>query len=478
MLKTLKAAGAVALSSLIAGCMGPPSGGAGNGDLVGTAVLALTGVPTDGTCIQVAAAGYRTVTRSFNADPGSNAMLTMSGLPLGQVTFSAQAFAGGCPAAADAVPTWVSDASFTATVAVKPPVLVTLNLVRNGNATVAIGFDDGDTGAAGSGGSGGAAGSSAGGSGMAGSTGTAGSGGTTSAASGEFMKVPNVNGGSTAKGFENWFVLEGFTLGLNTAVGSATSGQGSGVGKTTWTAAATLRYQQGVPQLYGDAVQGTHLSEVDVAIEKGGSMPVVSWRATLKNVIISSVEQGQVAEGDALPLLKVTLSFAQVLIEFDPINPDGSSGDPIQITWDIAKAEGGGPPNPPPPLDFAYRGAPAPGFEAISAFRAPSEATTSSAATGTGAGAGKAEFTDASATLPIDASVLTMILEEAAGSVLPSSMVQILGTDDRGVPAVLGTYGFEDVVIDAITLTDLSATVSWQAASFSWTFGSDTTTFP
>src|SRR5262249_24110055 len=138
--KSKKVANASAVLGLVVSCVGP--GSSGDADLPGKAVVALTGVPADVSCVQITAVGSRTVTRSFPATAGGNGMLPMPGLPVGQVSFTAQAFDVACNAVgADSVPTWISDAPFVATIGVKPPVLVTLNLIHNGNATVAIGFN-------------------------------------------------------------------------------------------------------------------------------------------------------------------------------------------------------------------------------------------------------------------------------------------------------------------------------------------------
>jgi type VI protein secretion system component Hcp len=445
---------ASALLGLVASCAA--SGGSGQDELPGKAVVALTGVPADVSCVQITAAGSRTVTRSFPAAAGANAMLPIPGLPLGQVTFSAQAFDVACPAVnADSVPTWISDAPFIATVAVKPPVLVTLNLIHNGNATVSVGFNDAADG-------GGAAGSSGGG----------GGGGGGSSAGAEFMKVPNAIGDSTAKGFENWFVLESFNLGLTTAV-SVGSGTGSGAGKTAWAVTASLRFQKGVTALYTDVATGTHLSEVDFAFEKGGALPFVYWQAKLKNAIITSIAS-ETSHGTELPLLTVTFTFQQIELEYDPRKPDGSADAVIVAQWDLARNEGGSPTIP--ELDFAYRAPGPPGFEELTAFRAPSE-TVATDPLGGGGAVGKPVFGDTSATLAIDGTVLSMVLDEASGRVIPSAKVEIFDNDAAGAPQVFGTYGFENVLVTSMTLAgNLDATVSWTAEKLSWTVGDQTGT--
>src|SRR5262245_40775847 len=61
-------------------------------ELTGTAEIALTNAPSDGTCIAVTAEGRRSVSKKFDVAPGASTVVAMRGLPLGQVAFSAQAF--------------------------------------------------------------------------------------------------------------------------------------------------------------------------------------------------------------------------------------------------------------------------------------------------------------------------------------------------------------------------------------------------
>jgi cysteine-rich repeat protein len=108
--------------------------------MIGTAQVAITAAPSDGTCIQITADGFRTVTRSFDVPVGQSTVLHLAGLPLGTVIFSANASTGPCSMVPPgAAPNWVSD-PVTATVAVSPPVSVTLAMHRNGNANIGVDF--------------------------------------------------------------------------------------------------------------------------------------------------------------------------------------------------------------------------------------------------------------------------------------------------------------------------------------------------
>jgi hypothetical protein len=138
----------------------------------GVAEVALTAVPSDVQCVVIVAAGTRTVQQSFDVAPGQPALLSLSGLPSGAVTFSGQAFSGACASVTgSSVPAYVAD---PVTVQVSPPTVASVSLFmhRNGQASVGIDFEGADggfggtggaAGAAGGGGRGGAAGTSAGG---------------------------------------------------------------------------------------------------------------------------------------------------------------------------------------------------------------------------------------------------------------------------------------------------------------------------
>jgi hypothetical protein len=125
---------------VLAGCA---SASPGSRELIGTASVAITSAPADGTCIQVQVTGYRTVTQSFDVAPGATTVLALDGLPLGTDTFTANAFGTACAMVNPmSVPNWVSVAPVTQTVAVSPPASIALVMERNGNASVSIDFPD------------------------------------------------------------------------------------------------------------------------------------------------------------------------------------------------------------------------------------------------------------------------------------------------------------------------------------------------
>ncbi|MFT3774233.1 MAG: hypothetical protein QM820_53400 [Minicystis sp.] len=126
------------LVAVAAGCTA-----ADDDETTGVAQIAITQVPFDGSvgCIAVTATGATTVTRKTDVTPGSGSILTLSGLPTGTVSFTGNAYAGPCAQVSPAsVPTWVSDPVLA--MISHQPVLVTLSMRRNGQATVGVDFDD------------------------------------------------------------------------------------------------------------------------------------------------------------------------------------------------------------------------------------------------------------------------------------------------------------------------------------------------
>lgn len=112
----------------------------------GQAQLSLNRVPEDVGCIRVTVEGTRVVTRSFDVNVGHAATLSMSALPLGDDTFIADAYSGGCRSlGSDATPTWVSDPT-VATVTLRGVAHVKLVMHRAARGLISVDFHDEDAG--------------------------------------------------------------------------------------------------------------------------------------------------------------------------------------------------------------------------------------------------------------------------------------------------------------------------------------------
>lgn len=112
-------------------------------DEVGVVRVAVTVVPTDVRCIRIAVMGNRDVSRNFSVTPGASTVMELSGLPAGEVEFSADAFASTCGnVGPSSVPIWSSD---PVVVRIVSGVTADVGLVmrRTGRASVSVDFQEG-----------------------------------------------------------------------------------------------------------------------------------------------------------------------------------------------------------------------------------------------------------------------------------------------------------------------------------------------
>lgn len=119
-------------------------GDPGDASDTGSVQLALTQIPANLACLRVKAVGNtRTADRDIDVTPGqSSAMLSLSGLPLGRVTVTADAFAMACSAVLPtSVATWVSDPAIVSILSGQVA-MVPLKMNRNGRGSVAVDFSN------------------------------------------------------------------------------------------------------------------------------------------------------------------------------------------------------------------------------------------------------------------------------------------------------------------------------------------------
>jgi hypothetical protein len=133
---------ALGLAGIAGGCTldGPLNGG--SSEEVGELDVALTNAPSDVSCVKLTLAGSRTDVRTFDLAAGKKASFSLSGLPVGTLSVSADAFPLACNKVipgADA--SWYSE---PVSAKIKPGAVahVALAMIHNGKASVAVDFDE------------------------------------------------------------------------------------------------------------------------------------------------------------------------------------------------------------------------------------------------------------------------------------------------------------------------------------------------
>jgi Concanavalin A-like lectin/glucanases superfamily len=112
---------------------------------VGVVRAALTGVPSDVSCIRIEVQGARFTSQDFDVMPGTDATLLVSGVSTGSVVITVKGFNAACASVtASTVAKWVSD-PISAQVGTDGVTDVSANLHRNGQVSVGITFTDDPT---------------------------------------------------------------------------------------------------------------------------------------------------------------------------------------------------------------------------------------------------------------------------------------------------------------------------------------------
>jgi hypothetical protein len=116
---------------------------AGDGTEMEQVLLTISDVPEGVACIRVSGTGAsRSVVRNLSATAGASLNVSFSGLPVGPVTFRAEAFSAACEdVTRSSIPTWVS-MDEEVNVALTRSTNVALALYRNGRAKVSLSFVD------------------------------------------------------------------------------------------------------------------------------------------------------------------------------------------------------------------------------------------------------------------------------------------------------------------------------------------------
>jgi hypothetical protein len=109
----------------------------------GQAMLSIGTIPDDVACIRVSVTGeFRQVVKDYAVTPGTTLVESLSGLPVGQDVFSANAYVQVCDSVTGSTaPMWLSEEK---TVSIKQgkSSSVTLTLYKNGRAKVTVEFAD------------------------------------------------------------------------------------------------------------------------------------------------------------------------------------------------------------------------------------------------------------------------------------------------------------------------------------------------
>src|SRR5262249_48952171 len=148
-----------------------------------------------------------------------------------------------------------------------------------------------------------------------------------------FLKVDGASGDSTVKGFEGWFSVDGYDIGVQNT-GSFSTGGGGGAGKTQFLPLTVdIHSLAGLSALFRDVATGEHIKSVElVGAEtiKGESGNLYDVKLT--DVLVSSFENDPSSNG-----VETSLSFdySKMSLTVQPTTKHEIVGPPQTFSFDV-----------------------------------------------------------------------------------------------------------------------------------------------
>src|SRR5262249_48918326 len=140
-----------------------------------------------------------------------------------------------------------------------------------------------------------------------------------------FLKIDGVNGDSTVKGFEGWFSIDGFDIGVqNTA---SPTGAGGGAGKAVF----SLHSLTGLALLVSDVAKGEHIKSVElVGAQTIKDQSIKVYDVTLADALVSSFENDPGPSGVETSL---AFNYAKISLTNQPVTGHGILGTPQTFSF-------------------------------------------------------------------------------------------------------------------------------------------------
>ncbi|WP_343610913.1 type VI secretion system tube protein Hcp [Novosphingobium sp.] len=153
-----------------------------------------------------------------------------------------------------------------------------------------------------------------------------------------FLKIDGIDGESQKKGHEKEIDIISFNFGAAQHGSFHTGGAGGGAGKAEIRdISITKEVDKSSPKLFSACASGRHIPQIIIYSQKAGdgTNPLVYYKITLQDVIVSSVDNQGASHGDAI-MESIVFNTAKVTFDYQPQNrTGGKDGGIITASYDI-----------------------------------------------------------------------------------------------------------------------------------------------
>ena len=153
-----------------------------------------------------------------------------------------------------------------------------------------------------------------------------------------FLKLDGIKGESVDAKHKDEIEVLSFSFGVSRADPPAGAGAGAGAGKAHFQDFYfTANTQRSTPQLLLAAAAGTHLKSAVLSVRRAGGAQTEFLKWTLSDVLVTSLQTGGSAHGDALPMDSVALNYGKIELSYQQMSPKGALGTAVTAGWDLKK---------------------------------------------------------------------------------------------------------------------------------------------
>jgi type VI secretion system secreted protein Hcp len=151
-----------------------------------------------------------------------------------------------------------------------------------------------------------------------------------------FLQASGIQGESTSSTHPNWSEVLSMTYRVTNPIDLSAPPSS---GKPTFSSVSVAKnLDKASPIFIQNCNSGTHIGTVVIEFEKVvNTAPVVFYRITLEDVVVSSIQHsGTATTGTASTLSEsVTFDFSRIRWTYYPIDAKGGVGSKIETGWDV-----------------------------------------------------------------------------------------------------------------------------------------------
>lgn len=152
-----------------------------------------------------------------------------------------------------------------------------------------------------------------------------------------FLQIKTIKGESTDKSFGPKGAIDVLAWGWGVSnSGTTHMGGGGGGGKSNFQDVSVTKYVDSSSHaLLQACATGEHFTNASLHVRKAGKTQVEYITIEMEEVLVTSVSTGGSGGEDRLTE-NLSLNFAKVKFTYKPQKPDGTLGDALPFTYDIA----------------------------------------------------------------------------------------------------------------------------------------------